>query len=246
MRDIKMPTIRRNAFKKIASILANAKGVIARSSHMRIDDSYDSAYGVSTTETAMTWLKDHQGEAQVYLHENTLRIGGAYHFSREFVIYLDEAEFEEDKARYIEQEEQIAAVVSTEQPTAVTDDAALVVADKITEDQPESLAPTAANDDHYELISANDDAYEIKHSRAGGDIVALTDGGFELVAHGHRMKLFFDRDCGLWKMQLENAMTRKPIPMGIKTFNSLADLEREYQIWRGISQLVTGMNTNAH
>lgn len=86
-------TIRRNAFKKIASVLADAKGIIHCSSVMRIDDAYDSSSRRSDAETALTWLKDNQEGASVYMDENRMVISGPYYFCDSFTAYLDEADF---------------------------------------------------------------------------------------------------------------------------------------------------------
>lgn len=86
-------TIRRNAFKKIASVLSQAKGIIHCSSVMRIDDAYDSSSRRSDAETALTWLKENQEGASVYMDENRMVISGPYYFCDSFTVYLDEADF---------------------------------------------------------------------------------------------------------------------------------------------------------
>ncbi|POZ13649.1 hypothetical protein C3Z09_22170 [Lelliottia aquatilis] len=86
-------TIRRNSFKKIASILANAKGVIHCSSVMRIDDSYDSSSRTSDAETALTWLKENQEGASVYMSDKHMVITGPYYFCDRFTVYFNDKDF---------------------------------------------------------------------------------------------------------------------------------------------------------
>ena len=62
-----MIKIRKNAFLKIQTILAGSVGVICRSSSSRIDDGYDDEYRLSSCDEALTWLKENQERAQVYL-----------------------------------------------------------------------------------------------------------------------------------------------------------------------------------
>lgn len=94
-------TIRRNAFKKIASILAHAKGVIHYTTWMNIDDSSEINYSVSNIKSAMEWLQENQRGTRVTLHENVLRISGPYWFCDEFTVYLDERKFQDDKKLYV-------------------------------------------------------------------------------------------------------------------------------------------------
>ncbi|EDW9825584.1 hypothetical protein GTR05_004813 [Salmonella enterica] len=92
-RDAQMIKIRRNAFKKISSILSTAKGVISCTSWAQVDDSHETQYSVSTPEEALEWLQENQAKACVYLDGNELVICGPYYFSDSFTAYIDEAEF---------------------------------------------------------------------------------------------------------------------------------------------------------
>ena len=87
-----MIKIRKNAFLKIQTILAGSVGVICRSSSSRIDDGYDDEYRVSSYDEALTWLKENQERAQVYLETENgnqmLRISGRY-FDKELAWYTD-------------------------------------------------------------------------------------------------------------------------------------------------------------
>ncbi|HII1671960.1 TPA: hypothetical protein ACYZE8_002387 [Salmonella enterica] len=241
-------TIRRNAFKKIASILANAKGVIAYSAHMQIDDSYDTSYGLATAEEALEWLKENQRGARVTMTGNELRIGGSYWFSREFVIYLDEEEFSAAKALYVKAEPQEVAA----QPVEVVDDTAAEI-----EDLPVVLV--AANDPDYAKPGANDDVYLIdeapatpvieaqvadeplqavpeKKAKPVKAIMLLEDGNYFLESRGNKMTL--SRGANGWEMWVDNASHRAYRGAGVKVFGSLEAVEAKYKSWRGISTLL--------
>lgn len=66
-----MIKIRRNAFKKISSILSTAKGVISCTSWAQIDDSHETQYSVSTPEEALEWLHENQAKARAYTWTET-------------------------------------------------------------------------------------------------------------------------------------------------------------------------------
>ncbi|MFH2432127.1 hypothetical protein [Citrobacter freundii] len=87
-----MTTIRKNAFLKIQNILASSVGVISSTSESRIDDAYDNKYAISSSEEALTWLKENQKRAQVYMETENgyqiLRISGRYAFEPAFMVYL--------------------------------------------------------------------------------------------------------------------------------------------------------------
>lgn len=97
---MKSNKIRKNAFTKIQTILADSVGVISRSSVSRIDDGHDDEYALSSTEEAMMWLKCHQDGAQVYIESEgdnkVLRISGRYSFDPAFIAYFDKAYFERE------------------------------------------------------------------------------------------------------------------------------------------------------
>ncbi|ELX5323348.1 hypothetical protein [Salmonella enterica] len=140
-----MIKIRRNAFKKISSILSTAKGVISCTSWAQVDDSHETQYSVSTPEEALEWLQENQAKACVYLDGNELVICGPYYFSDSFTAYIDEAEFLAAVASLIKEdapegEEVIAPVVAEEVPLLV-----------------------AANEDNYEPCAANDDFFEVEY-----------------------------------------------------------------------------------
>lgn len=95
-----MTKIRKNAFIKIQTILADSVGVISRSSVSRIDDDHDDMYALSSTEEAMMWLRCHQDRAQVYVEyegdNKVLRISGLYSFEPAFMAYFDKDYFERE------------------------------------------------------------------------------------------------------------------------------------------------------
>ncbi len=99
-----MIKIRKNAFLKIQTILAGSVGVICRSSSSRIDDGYDDEYRVSSCDEALTWLKENQERAQVYLETENgnqmLRISGRYGFETTFIAYFNQAYFDKELAWY--------------------------------------------------------------------------------------------------------------------------------------------------
>ena len=255
-----MITIRRNAFKKISSILATSKGVLFCSSSMRIDDAYDTDYRVSTAEEALEWLKENQSEARVYLDGNKLVISGPYYFCDHITAYLDEADFIAEAARLVEGFEVSAPVaVEVSAPVAVEVSAPVVEVAAV-ETVQDSPALVAANDDSYELKGANDDVYEIerdpepkvtaprspKKAAPVAMISALPDGGFYLESRGHKMTLTFDNNLNLWEMHTDNASSRAWRGLGVRFFDSLEEVERSYKSWRGVSQLTEGTENNAH
>jgi hypothetical protein len=239
--------IRCNAFKKIASILAESKGVLFCSSHMEIDDSYDTRYSVSSADEALEWLKENQRGARVYMDGNKLVISGPYYFSDHITAYLDEADFIAEAARLVEGFE-VAAPVAVE---VVNETSAPIVT--------ESPALVAANDASYELVVANDDVYTIerdpepkknapvkKVATGATAIAVLEDGSFYLESRGHKMKLSFDASLNLWEMHTDNASRRAYRGLGLKFFCSLDEIERTYKSWRGVSLLIEGITSNAH
>jgi hypothetical protein len=54
---------------------------------------------------------------------------------------------------------------------------------------------------------------------------------------GTTMVLSFNEVCGYWQMMSDNAARRAYRTLGVKTFRSLAEVERAYKTWRGISAL---------
>ncbi|ECM8230947.1 hypothetical protein YG56_21040 [Salmonella enterica subsp. enterica serovar Kentucky] len=141
-----MIKIRRNAFKKISSILSTAKGVISCTSWAQVDDSHETQYSVSTPEEALEWLQENQAKARVYLDGNELVICGPYYFSDSFTAYIDEAEFLAAVASLVKEDAPEGEEVTA--PAAVAEEAPVLV---------------AANDDSYEPGAANDDFFEVEH-----------------------------------------------------------------------------------
>lgn len=212
---MKTQTIRRNSFKKIASILSNAKGVIAYVAVMRIDDSYDTSYQVSTAEEALSWLKDNQRGARVTLTGNVLEISGPYYFCDSFTVYLDEADFLAAKVELVDRyAEEVETVV--EEAETVTEESQV-------------------------LVAANDDVYEVPaEHKASPAITPLSDGGFYLAARGSKMTLRFSEAWDCWEMSTDNASHRAYRGLGVKHFQTLEEVERNYKSWRGIADLVNG------
>lgn len=63
-------TIRKNAFKHIASLMKNASGVILRNSTSDNYVGYDFVYSVSGAAEALTWLTENQDVAQVFIEHD--------------------------------------------------------------------------------------------------------------------------------------------------------------------------------
>lgn len=90
-------TIRKNATKKIQSYLDQAVGIIAKTSSMQIDDSFESSECLVSAADVMAWLEcpDNYRDARVLLEDDKiLSVGGPYHFCDSFDVYLDQAEFD--------------------------------------------------------------------------------------------------------------------------------------------------------
>ena len=56
---------------------------------------------------------------------------------------------------------------------------------------------------------------------------------------GTLMTLSYNEAVGYWQMMSDNAAVRAYRSMGVKIFWNLADVERAYKTWRGISALIT-------
>ena len=88
-------TIRKNARKKITSLLENAKAIILTSSSMQIDDSYDSSHRYVDVSDVLSWLDNeyNYGDAKLYIDSNgTFHVGGPYHFCDQFKAIADDKE----------------------------------------------------------------------------------------------------------------------------------------------------------
>ncbi|MCG6410456.1 hypothetical protein K6U17_14640 [Vibrio fluvialis] len=94
--------IRKNAKKQINSLLSDAVGIIARSSSMQVDDSYDDNYKLVNVNDVLAWLdvEYNYSDAVCYIMDNEFCVGGPYHFCDKFVAYFDRAEFETDMKRF--------------------------------------------------------------------------------------------------------------------------------------------------
>lgn len=65
------------------------------------------------------------------------------------------------------------------------------------------------------------------------DKTFTTDNG-----RGTTMELSYNEVRGYWQMMSDNVSRRAWGGLGIKTFRSLAEVEKSYKTWRGISELV--------
>jgi hypothetical protein len=173
---------------------------------------------------------------------NELRIGGSYWFSREFVVYLDEAEFAAAKAHYVKSAHQEDA-----QPVEA------VVAEVAEEIAAAPVLLVAANDHDYEKPGANDDVYLVEEVHAAPveqksapvekkakpvkAIAQLDDGNFFLGSRGNKMTLI--NGANGWEMRVDNALHRAYCGAGVRVSRSLQDVEKKYKSWRGISTLAT-------
>lgn len=95
-------TIRKNAFKHIASLMKNASGVILRNSTSDNYVGYDFVYSVSGAAEALTWLTENQDVAQVFIDNDdgveTLVIRGPNHFHHVYTVYFSAEDFQRSKA----------------------------------------------------------------------------------------------------------------------------------------------------
>lgn len=67
-------------------------------------------------------------------------------------------------------------------------------------------------------------------------IQQISETEFRLERGGHTMTL--SRDEFGWHMFTENACTRAWDSLGFRRFSTLADVEKHYKSWRGLSALV--------
>lgn len=68
-------------------------------------------------------------------------------------------------------------------------------------------------------------------------IQMIDENTYCLTAHGSSMTLT-KRERGGWRMQTDKASRRAWRGLGIKDFESLADVEAHYKSWRGIGKLI--------
>ncbi|WP_372830497.1 hypothetical protein [Pontibacterium sp.] len=86
--------IRKNAKKKITSLLGQSVGIIGNFPQSRIDDSFDCNYRIVKAEEVLAWLADadNYADARVYFDadDNCLVVKGPYYFCDSFTAYLSE------------------------------------------------------------------------------------------------------------------------------------------------------------
>ncbi|PMP51665.1 hypothetical protein [Vibrio splendidus] len=94
--------VRKNAKKQINRLLTDAVGIIARSSSMQIDDSYDNNYKRVEPDQVMDWLAidANYSDAVCYMMDDEFHVGGPYSFCDKFTAYFDKDEFENDARRF--------------------------------------------------------------------------------------------------------------------------------------------------
>ncbi len=70
-------------------------------------------------------------------------------------------------------------------------------------------------------------------------IQQLDDNTFYLESRGNKMTLRRIHNCfGEWEMMTNNASVRAYRTPGVKYFDDLAQVEKQYKSWRGISALI--------
>ncbi|UTZ44687.1 hypothetical protein [Vibrio campbellii] len=94
--------VRKNAKKQITKILSDSVGIIARSSSMQIDDSYDNKYRLVSAEQVLSWLSDDENysDANCYFLDGEFHVGGPYSFCDKFTAYFEPEKFESDTLRF--------------------------------------------------------------------------------------------------------------------------------------------------
>jgi predicted HD phosphohydrolase len=95
-----MKTVRKNAHKKIAQLLNDAVGIIAKTSSMQIDDSYNDTRRIVTPDEVIAWLADdfNYNDARLYVDGKRFKVAGPYYFCDCFTAYFDEQEYQADLA----------------------------------------------------------------------------------------------------------------------------------------------------
>ena len=94
---MKAKTIRKNATKKISSLLNDAVGIIGCTSTSRMDDSFDSNHHLANAAEVIAWLanEENYSDARVYIDsDGNFCISGPYYFCDSFVAYFDDAAFQ--------------------------------------------------------------------------------------------------------------------------------------------------------
>ncbi|MBE8745290.1 hypothetical protein [Aeromonas veronii] len=70
-------------------------------------------------------------------------------------------------------------------------------------------------------------------------IEMLADGSYSVKARGNKMILrHVQSSLGQWSVTTDNASHRAYRGLGVRYFNSLREVEKNYKSWRGIAELV--------
>ncbi|MBV7300223.1 hypothetical protein [Enterovibrio paralichthyis] len=95
--------VRKNARKQIKQALMNAAGILKRTAHSRVDDSYDYIYQVVSVDDVLQWLdnEDNYADAKVRYLDNEFIVSGPYYFDDKFIAYPDQATFEGEKKHLV-------------------------------------------------------------------------------------------------------------------------------------------------
>jgi hypothetical protein len=96
-------TVRKNAHKKIAALLNDAKAIILTTSKSRVDDSYDSSHRYADAQEVMAWLSDDYNypDAKLYIDDKgTFHVGGPYSFCDQFKAVMTDDELAEHQTWY--------------------------------------------------------------------------------------------------------------------------------------------------
>ena len=107
--------IRKNATKKIQAYLDQAVGIISESASMQIDDSFDYSQSTATPSEVLAWLarpSNYRTAKILLIDGEVLKIGGPYHFSDEFHVYLDQDLFN----KVIGADKEVVTVEDVKQP----------------------------------------------------------------------------------------------------------------------------------
>lgn len=77
-------------------------------------------------------------------------------------------------------------------------------------------------------------------------IQLVKPGVFFTKARGSEMTLSkVKNNLGNWQMETKNASQRAHRGLGIKYFDSLEQIEKQYKCWRGIAQIATCSDANS-
>lgn len=90
--------IRKNASKKITSLLTTAVGIIAKTATPDQADGFDYHYYAAGAVDVLDWLKDAENyqDARVFTDENgSLVVRGQYYFDDQFVAFSNQEKFDQ-------------------------------------------------------------------------------------------------------------------------------------------------------